>query len=68
MVGKSGFCYSYNGDRIGQGQGKANAAQCLAESRKAEMAKELYTRLHELLLTKSVNASEEKPKKDAIAE
>ncbi|MFB0999261.1 MAG: recombinase RecA [Colwellia sp.] len=60
MVEKSGSWYSYNGDRIGQG--KANAAKSLAE--KPEMAKELDTRLRELLLTKSVRASEEKPKKE----
>ena len=60
MVEKSGSWYSYNGDRIGQG--KANAAKSLAE--KPEMAKELDTRLRELLLTKSVKASEEKPKKE----
>jgi recombination protein RecA len=69
MVEKSGSWYSYNGDRIGQG--KANAAKSLAE--KPEMAKELDTRLRELLLTKSAKASEEKPKKEkskkeAIAE
>ncbi len=60
MVEKSGSWYSYNGDRIGQG--KANAAKSLAE--KPEMAKELDTRLRELLLTKSEKASEEKPKKE----
>jgi recombination protein RecA len=60
MVEKSGSWYSYNGDRIGQG--KANAAKSLAE--KPEMAKELDTRLRELLLTKSVKASDEKPKKE----
>ena len=59
MVEKSGSWYSYNGDRIGQG--KANAAKSLAE--KPEMAKELDTRLRELLLTKSVKASDKKPKK-----
>jgi recombination protein RecA len=60
MVEKAGSWYSYNGDRIGQG--KANASKSLAE--KPEMAKELDKRLRELLLVKSVRASEKPAKED----
>jgi recombination protein RecA len=60
MVEKAGSWYSYNGDRIGQG--KANAAKSLAD--KPEMAKELDKRLRDLLLIKSVRASEKPAKKE----
>lgn len=63
MVEKAGSWYSYNGDRIGQG--KANASKSLAE--KPEMAKELDKRLRELLLVKSVRASEKPAKEDEEA-
>lgn len=48
MVEKAGAWYSYKGDKIGQG--KANAAKYLKEN--PEIAKEIDTRLRELLLTK----------------
>jgi len=49
MVEKAGAWYSYKGDKIGQG--KANAAKYLKENPK--IAKEIDTRLRELLLAKS---------------
>lgn len=64
MVEKAGSWYSYNGDRIGQG--KANAAKSLAE--KPEMAKELDKRLRDLLLIKSVRASEKPAKEEEAVE
>ncbi|MFT2091683.1 recombinase RecA [Paraglaciecola sp. 2405UD69-4] len=50
MVEKAGAWYSYNGERIGQG--KANSINYLKEH--PEMAKEIDTRLRELLLSKPV--------------
>ena len=49
MVEKAGAWYSYKGDKIGQG--KANAAKYLKEN--PEVAKEIDTRLRELLLPKT---------------
>ncbi|MBA6390498.1 recombinase RecA [Colwellia sp. BRX10-3] len=49
MVEKAGAWYSYKGDKIGQG--KANAAKYLKENPK--IAKEIDTRLRELLLAKN---------------
>ena len=49
MVEKAGAWYSYKGDKIGQG--KANAAKHLKEN--PEIAKEIDTRLRELLLSKN---------------
>lgn len=57
MVEKAGAWYSYKGDKIGQG--KANAAKYLKENPK--IAKEIDTRLRELLLAKS------KPAEDVAA-
>jgi recombination protein RecA len=64
MVEKAGSWYSYNGDRIGQG--KANAAKSLAD--KPEMAKELDKRLRDLLLIKSVRASDKPVKEEEAVE
>tara|TARA_R110000737_G_scaffold49733_1_gene70621 strand:+ start:18701 stop:19801 length:1101 start_codon:yes stop_codon:yes gene_type:complete len=54
MVEKAGAWYSYKGDKIGQG--KANAAKYLKENPK--VAKEIDTRLRELLLAKNKPAEE----------
>ncbi len=65
MVEKAGAWYSCNGERIGQG--KANSIGYLKEH--PEMAKDLDTRLRELLLSKPEEAEKtEKPqKKDAAS-
>ena len=55
MVEKAGAWYSYKGDKIGQG--KANAAKYLKENPK--VAKEIDTRLRELLLPKTKPAEAE---------
>ncbi|TYK65086.1 recombinase RecA [Colwellia echini] len=52
FVEKAGAWYSCNGERIGQG--KANAAKYLEEN--PEMAKDIDTKLRDLLLAKKVKA------------
>lgn len=57
LVDKSGAWYSYNGDKIGQG--KANSMKFLLEN--PTLAKELESKLRELLLSQSVTVSNDMP-------
>ncbi|WP_373289558.1 hypothetical protein [Marinomonas arctica] len=57
FVDKAGAWYAYNGNKIGQG--KANAAQFLADN--PDMAKEIEAKIREDLLPKTAKA-DGKPK------
>jgi len=64
LVEKSGSWYSYNGDRIGQG--KENVRNYLLEH--TEIAKELDTKLRDLLLPKPEDAAAVEDQADAGAD
>jgi len=64
LVEKAGAWYSCNGERIGQG--KANAAKYLEEN--PEMAKDVDTKLRDLLLNKNIGAKKAEPEALDIAE
>ena len=64
FVEKAGAWYSCNGERIGQG--KANAAKYLEEH--PEMAKDVDTKLRDLLLTKALPAEKEEALVESEAE
>jgi recombination protein RecA len=64
FVDKAGAWYAYNGNKIGQG--KANAAQFLADN--PEMAKEIEAKVREDLLPKKSKADEKTNAKETDVE